>query len=125
MWGFILRIACARTHGLCAVIEKEYDAPGSDERHMTSYTFHETPIGRLLLVACETALQGIHFVAEKYYPAIDAAWREDANHALLAQAGQQLSDYFAGMRQHFDLPLDPASASNFAALDIGLKNIAA
>ena len=35
-----------------------------------------------------------------------AAGRRDAEHPVLREAAAQLADYFAGQREHFDLPLD-------------------
>ena len=63
-----------------------------------------SPFGRLELVEAAGALVAVHF---------DAATDEPAEHdpggsALLAEAQRQLSDYFAGTRRVFDLPLRPA-----------------
>jgi methylated-DNA-[protein]-cysteine S-methyltransferase len=63
-----------------------------------------SPFGRLELVEAAGALVAVHF---------DAATDEPAEHdpcgsALLAEAHRQLSDYFAGTRRVFDLPLRPA-----------------
>jgi methylated-DNA-[protein]-cysteine S-methyltransferase len=63
-----------------------------------------SPFGRLELVEAAGALVAVHF---------DAATDEPAEHdpggsALLAEAQRQLSEYFAGTRRVFDLPLRPA-----------------
>jgi methylated-DNA-[protein]-cysteine S-methyltransferase len=42
-----------------------------------------------------------------------AAWPEDADHPILKQARQQLHDYFAGQRRHFELPLDLGCGTAF------------
>jgi methylated-DNA-[protein]-cysteine S-methyltransferase len=70
------------------------------------YGFVESPLGRILLVSTESALTHVHFVGEKYYPSVDAAWRE-ALTAPIQAAMRQLEEYFAGKRERFELPLAP------------------
>jgi methylated-DNA-[protein]-cysteine S-methyltransferase len=66
------------------------------------YTISETPIGNLVLAADDAGLRHILFAADHIPP----GWTLDP--AFLAAARQQISEYFAGMRQVFDLPLAPA-----------------
>jgi methylated-DNA-[protein]-cysteine S-methyltransferase len=66
-------------------------------RHRTRL---ESPIGPLRLIASDTALIAIDFDA-----AADSS--DDRDHPLLARARRQLSEYFAGSRSVFDLPLAP------------------
>ncbi len=74
---------------------------------LATTTMH-SPVGRLTLVACEAGLAAI-------------LWQDDApgrvrlgdtveapDHPVLARTTRQLSDYFAGTRTAFDLPLAPA-----------------
>ena len=63
-----------------------------------------SPIGRLELVEEGGALVAIHFDA----PADGSPRHERGGSAVLTQAHQQLSEYFAGTRREFDLPLRPA-----------------
>jgi methylated-DNA-[protein]-cysteine S-methyltransferase len=63
-----------------------------------------SPIGRLELVEAGGALVAIHFDA----PADGSPQHERGGSAVLAEAHRQLSEYFAGDRREFDLPLRPA-----------------
>ena len=62
-----------------------------------------SPVGRLELVEDGGALVAIHFDA----PADGSPRHERGGSAVLTQAHQQLSEYFAGTRREFDLPLRP------------------
>jgi methylated-DNA-[protein]-cysteine S-methyltransferase len=62
-----------------------------------------SPFGRLELVEAAGALVAVHFDA-----ADGSAEHDPGGSALLAEAQRQLSDYFAGTRRVFDLPLRPA-----------------
>jgi methylated-DNA-[protein]-cysteine S-methyltransferase len=66
------------------------------------------PLGPMLLVASDTALCGLYFAGQKYYPPASARWPEAEDDALLSLARRQLTEYFAGTRLEFDLPLAPA-----------------
>jgi len=63
-----------------------------------------SPVGRLELVEDGGALVAIHFDA----PADGSPRHERGGSAVLTQAHRQLSEYFAGTRREFDLPLRPA-----------------
>ena len=63
-----------------------------------------SPIGRLELVEEGGALVAIHFDA----PADGSQRHERGGSAVLTRAHQQLSEYYAGSRHGFDLPLRPA-----------------
>jgi len=79
---------------------------------MTQYSRLHTPIGELILTASDTALTGVYFPTSRRGPppTHQAAWIEDDGRgpatALLARAGQQLTEYFAGGRTTFDVPLE-------------------
>ncbi|HYL20051.1 MAG TPA: methylated-DNA--[protein]-cysteine S-methyltransferase [Burkholderiales bacterium] len=75
---------------------------------MKHYTYTESPLGRMLMTADERALTGLYFVGQKYeaVPALD--WIEDPRHPVLEQARRELTEYFAGERTQFDLPLAPS-----------------
>ncbi len=62
-----------------------------------------SPVGRLELVEQGGALVAIHFDAL----ADGSPRHERGGSAVLTQAHQQLSEYFAGTRREFDLPLRP------------------
>ena len=69
----------------------------------------DTPIGPLTIVATETAVRAILWPSDPtgrvrltdVAPAV-------AEHPVLVETGRQLEQYFAGEREEFDLPLDPA-----------------
>ncbi|HYN67176.1 MAG TPA: methylated-DNA--[protein]-cysteine S-methyltransferase [Ornithinibacter sp.] len=66
-----------------------------------------SPIGRLELVETGGALVAIHFDA----PADGSPQHERGGSAVLAQARDQLAEYFAGGRRTFDLPLRPSGTA--------------
>jgi len=68
-------------------------------------THFDSPLGAMLLAATSQGLAGVWFVGQKHGPE-HADWPEQAGHPVLRQAVQQLQQYFAGERTHFELPLD-------------------
>ena len=65
----------------------------------------ETPVGTLQLFADDNALYRIVFPACGDNLPVAGPALED--HPLLSSASLQLSEYFTGHRQNFDLPLSP------------------
>lgn len=67
------------------------------------YCYHDTPIGKLLLAGDEKRLHVVGFSAGKMRrePEHDWIYKETP----FAEARRQLSEYFAGKRKAFDLPL--------------------
>lgn len=70
---------------------------------MINYTYMESPVGRLLLAGDEEGLQLIGFAEGNNQPQPEPDWRYHTE--PLRGAVGQLSDYFAGNRRSFDLPL--------------------
>jgi len=70
-----------------------------------AYCRSASPLGEMLLVAHGDKLAGVYFDDQKYLPAIESGWREDATLPVLRTARRQLAEYFAGARTGFDLPL--------------------
>jgi methylated-DNA-[protein]-cysteine S-methyltransferase len=68
-------------------------------------TLFQSPVGQLTLVASDAGLRAILWPAEKpgrvKLPEISPG-----DHAVLQATTAQLTEYFAGTRQQFDLPLD-------------------
>jgi len=64
-----------------------------------------TPIGVLRLVADETGLREVWFSTGRHQRVPRPEWVRASE--PLAQTRRQLEEYFAGERQHFDLPLHP------------------
>jgi methylated-DNA-[protein]-cysteine S-methyltransferase len=81
-------------------------AQGEDP--MKYCTQFESPVGKLLLIADETALNGIYFDGARDYPADTRDCEERPDHPILKKTRRQLEEYFAGRRKTFDLPLAPA-----------------
>lgn len=71
-----------------------------------SFVYMHTPVGQLKLVAHETALVAVLWQNENPKRVRLAELVEQPDHPILSAAQQQLSEYFAGARQQFDLPLD-------------------
>lgn len=72
---------------------------------MVSYTYHESPVGPLLVAGDETGLKVIAFPKGSRKRSPEPEWTEDP--APLAEALRQLDEYFAGERREFDLVLRP------------------
>ena len=72
---------------------------------MNAFTYVESPIGRLLLTATGGALTGLFMEPSRKAPKALDGWAEDARVDPLAAAALQLTEYFAGARREFDLPL--------------------
>ncbi|MBT9476196.1 methylated-DNA--[protein]-cysteine S-methyltransferase [Polaromonas sp.] len=76
-----------------------------------------SPLGPIVIAATATGLAGLWFADNQRYLPVQltgpAAWPEDADHPILKQARQQLHDYFAGQRRHFELPLDLGCGTAF------------
>jgi O6-methylguanine-DNA--protein-cysteine methyltransferase len=69
---------------------------------MIYFTRFDSPIGTLLLIGNGTILRGIYFDTYQRKPTIDPTWLKDST--PFATVIQQLRQYFAGQRQHFDIP---------------------
>ena len=65
-----------------------------------------SPVGTLKLVAHETALVAVLWENENPKRVRLAELVEQADHPILLETQKQLTEYFAGKRQQFDLPLD-------------------
>jgi methylated-DNA-[protein]-cysteine S-methyltransferase len=75
---------------------------------MAEYCWIESPLGRMLLMSDGSALTGLHFEREKYFPPLGKDWTEAPAAPVLARAARQVREYFAGARTRFDLPLAPS-----------------
>jgi methylated-DNA-[protein]-cysteine S-methyltransferase len=69
------------------------------------YTYMESPVGRLLLAGDGERLSLIGFSTGRMARGADPAW-ERRDEPFLAVV-RQLDEYFAGLRQTFELPLAP------------------
>lgn len=76
-------------------------------RIMTTFTtLVPSPVGPLLLAACDEGLRAIEFHTSKHPVVREPDWRP-GDHPWLRRAAVQLEEYFAGTRRTFDLPLVP------------------
>lgn len=79
---------------------------------MTTYSRLLTPVGELILTASDTALTGVYFPTSRRgsAPTHHAEWIESNGKGpageMLARTAQQLTEYFAGQRTTFELPLE-------------------
>jgi methylated-DNA-[protein]-cysteine S-methyltransferase len=71
-----------------------------------SYTYIETPVGRLLVAGDDSGLCRIEFDPDRRDAFPKPTWQEDFG--ILAEAIRQLDAYFAGTLRDFDLPLQPS-----------------
>ncbi|PKO62606.1 MAG: cysteine methyltransferase [Betaproteobacteria bacterium HGW-Betaproteobacteria-18] len=78
----------------------------------TVTTTFDSPLGLMRLAANPKGLCGLWFEGQRHQ--VDAsAWPTEKNHPLLLQAITQLTQYFAGQRRQFDLPLDLSVGTSF------------
>lgn len=71
-----------------------------------------SPLGGITLAATDKGLAGVWFDQQRHEPDM-TGWQTDAGHPVLREAAAQLADYFAGRRNHFDLPLDLSHGTAF------------
>jgi methylated-DNA-[protein]-cysteine S-methyltransferase len=71
-----------------------------------NYTYLNTPIGTLLIAGDGEAVRRIDFPKNGKASAPERGWTESAR-GPVGQAARQLTEYFAGRRAGFDLPLAP------------------
>ena len=70
----------------------------------------------MMLAATHSGLAGVWFEGQQHMPnalTSPPGWPLDTNHPVLIKTKQQLSEYFAGQRQNFDLPLDLSGGTAF------------
>lgn len=74
---------------------------------MYRYKLLLTPVGELTLIAGGQGLAAVAWENERPARIRASAELMSPNHPLLRQAAEQLTEYFAGERQRFELPLQP------------------
>jgi len=79
---------------------------------LTVFTTWQGPLGAMTLAATPRGLSGVWFDGQRHGPD-RSAWRHDPEHPVLRQAIEQLTQYFAGQRQQFELPLDLSMGTPF------------
>ena len=71
-----------------------------------AFTFMDSPVGILTLVARGPKLAAILWEDERPNRVPLGERQEQADHPMLVRTAAQLSEYFAGTRERFDLDLD-------------------
>ena len=79
---------------------------------LTVFTSWQGPLGAMTLAATPRGLSGVWFDGQRHGPDT-SPWRRDPDHPVLRQAIEQLTQYFAGHRQQFELPLDLSMGTPF------------
>jgi methylated-DNA-[protein]-cysteine S-methyltransferase len=77
----------------------------TDGRRRLARMETDSPLGPLTLIASGGALTGLYLNGRTPASADAAGAAEDEDAAVLDEAVRQLSEYFGGQRQAFDLPL--------------------
>ena len=91
-------------------------------RRITAQASYTTPLGQVLIARTEEGLAGLWFESQKWHPApIDAP--ECPDDPLLREAATQVTDYFAGRRTRFELPLDLQGSPFQQSVWQALRNI--
>ena len=78
----------------------------------TVQTRWTSPLGPMVLAATPRGLAGAWFEGQRHEHD-HSAWPAAPDHPTLRAAAAQLAEYFAGQRQHFDLPLDMSGGTAF------------
>ena len=65
----------------------------------------DSPIGPLTIVASERGVRAVLWPSDDRFASEPT--QEDPHHPVVAAAAAQLAEYFAGVREEFDVPLDP------------------
>lgn len=76
----------------------------TSKRHVS--TRMESPVGRLTLVATDAGLAAVLWENDRPGRVRLPIEAEETDHPVLVEAERQLSEYFAGRRTEFTLPLD-------------------
>ncbi|GAM00363.1 methylated-DNA--[protein]-cysteine S-methyltransferase [Sphingomonas parapaucimobilis] len=82
-----------------------------------------SPVGELTLVASGHGLRAVLWADERVGRVTLPERRNDPAHDVLAETVRQLSEYFAGKRRVFDLPLEPVGTDFQRAVWTGLNAI--
>ena len=77
-------------------------------QHVIAHARTHSPLGPLLLAASEHGLCGLWFEEQKHLPPwLPVRWDDGPpSHPVLKAASDQLTAYFGGVLEAFDLPLD-------------------
>lgn len=93
---------------------------------MPSSTFWSelsTPLQTMVLACSEAGLCGAWFVGQRHFDGPASGWQREDQHPLLQAAAAQLTDWYAGRRRDFTLPLAPTGTPFQRAVWVELARI--
>ena len=79
-------------------------------------TTFQSPLGPMILAATSKGLAGLWFVGQRHLPpelSGSESWPAEPGHPVLKKTIAQLTEYFAGKRHQFELPLDLSGGTSF------------
>ena len=79
----------------------------------------QSPLGKITLAATNSGLAGVWFEGQRHLPEglnATSPWPVDSAHPVLKRTAQQLSEYFEGRRNDFDVQLDLSGGTAFQQL---------
>ena len=76
-------------------------------KQILSYKQTNSPVGGLTLIASDNAMVAVLWDRGNTKRTTIGVLKPDPRHPLLVETERQLSEYFAGKRRQFNLPLDP------------------
>ncbi len=74
---------------------------------MTEYMIFTSPAGLVTVSTDGAAITGLHLEGDRYFQGVPSGWVENPRHPLLLQTQTELTEYLAGERRRFELPLAP------------------
>ncbi len=104
-----LRVPASDPETVSAALRQALDRAEADGLVDVAWTSTDTPIGPLLLASTEAGLVKVGFGVQDWMLeelAAQVSPRVVASPRRLDRARRELDEYFAGQRDHFDLPLD-------------------
>lgn len=72
---------------------------------MITYTVFPSPIGDITAAAGDNAIVAVHLSEDRYFSAVPSHWVRGNDSPLLAQLQTELSEFFAGKRTTFTVPV--------------------
>jgi methylated-DNA-[protein]-cysteine S-methyltransferase len=72
---------------------------------MMYYDVFPSPVGDITASSDGTAITGLHIEGDRYFTSMPSEWVHDVAQPLFTQLRTELSEYFAGARTHFDVPV--------------------
>jgi len=82
-----------------------------------------SPVGPLRIIASDNGVRAVLWPTDQPRRVPLADVERNDEHPVLVAASQQLEEYFAGERQDFDLPLDPAGTDFQQSAWMALRSI--